>query len=58
MLPDCLKHATVTPLLKKPNLDTSDLSNFRPISDLPFILKIMEKVVLNQLHSYMSTNSL
>jgi len=43
MLPDCLKHATVTPLLKKPNLDTSDLSNFRPISDLPFILKIMEK---------------
>ncbi len=27
-VPDCLKHASVTPLLKKQNLDVSDLGNF------------------------------
>lgn len=32
MVPDCLKHASVTPFLKKPNIDVSDLRNFRPIS--------------------------
>jgi len=57
-VPDCLKHASVTPLLKKSNLDTSDLSNFRPISNLLFIAKIMEKVVLNQLNSFLRKNSL
>ncbi len=36
-VPDCLKHASVTPLLKKPNLDVSVPSNFRPVSNLPFI---------------------
>ncbi len=34
---DCLKHASVTPLLKKPNIEVSDLGNFRTISNLPFI---------------------
>ncbi len=42
-VPDCLKHASVTPLLKKQNIDVSDLVIFRPISNLPFISKILEK---------------
>ncbi len=58
MVPDCLKHASVTPRLKKPNLDVSDLCNFRPISNLPFISKILEKVVFTQLHSLLDSNSL
>ncbi len=33
------------PLLKKSNLDSTILSNYRPISNLPFIGKIIEKVV-------------
>ena len=33
------------PLLKKPSLSTDDLNNFRPISNLNFISKILEKVV-------------
>ncbi len=57
-VPDCLKHASVTPRLKKPNLDVSDLCNFRPISNLPFISKILEKVVFTQLHSLLDSNSL
>ncbi len=57
-VPDCLKHASVTPLLRKPNLDVSDLGNFRPISNLPFISKILEKVVFTQLHSFLDFKSL
>ena len=34
---DVLKQAIVTPLLKKPNLDSNMLKNYRPVSNLPFI---------------------
>ncbi len=43
--PNSLKTAVVKPLLKKRNLDNTMLSNYRPISNLPFIGKIIEKVV-------------
>ncbi len=48
--PNFLKTAVVKPLLKKRNLDNTMLSNYRPISNLPFIGKIVEKVVFNQLN--------
>ncbi len=51
-VPDVLKHATVYPLLKRPNLDPSVLANYRPISNLSFITKILEKVALQQLHFF------
>uniref|UniRef100_A0A8C6K929 Reverse transcriptase domain-containing protein n=1 Tax=Nothobranchius furzeri TaxID=105023 RepID=A0A8C6K929_NOTFU len=41
--------AVIHPLLKKPSLDPSLHSSFRPISKLPFISKILEKVVAKQL---------
>src|SRR5688572_19321322 len=44
--PSCFKSALVTPLLKKPELDTSNLSNFRPISNLNNISKILERLFL------------
>jgi len=56
--PSSLKVAVVTLYLKKNNLDPSELCNFRPISNLPFISKIIERVVLIQLQSYLSVNSL
>lgn len=46
----------MTPVLKKPTLDTSILANFRPVSVLPFISKVMEKIVFLQLQSFLSTN--
>ena len=53
------KQAVVTPLLKKPGLDPNDLKNFRPVSNLPFISKILEKVVLTrQLQKHLSENDL
>ncbi len=51
-----VKTAVVKPLLKKCNLDNTMLSNYRPISNLPFIGKIIEKVVFNQLNNYLNSN--
>jgi hypothetical protein len=54
--PKSLKTAVVKPLLKKNNLDASMLNNYRPISNLPFIGKIIEKVVFNQLTTFLTSN--
>ena len=43
--PEKQKTGVVIPLLKKPDLDTT-YNNYRPVSNLPFISKILEKVAL------------
>uniref|UniRef100_A0A8C6K7Y3 Reverse transcriptase domain-containing protein n=1 Tax=Nothobranchius furzeri TaxID=105023 RepID=A0A8C6K7Y3_NOTFU len=48
-VPAYFKSAVIHPLLKKPSLNPSLRSSFRPISKLPFISKILEKVVAKQL---------
>uniref|UniRef100_A0A8C6PBL6 Reverse transcriptase domain-containing protein n=1 Tax=Nothobranchius furzeri TaxID=105023 RepID=A0A8C6PBL6_NOTFU len=48
-VPAYFKNAVIHPLLTKPSLDASLHSSFRPISKLPFISKILEKVVAKQL---------
>ena len=50
-----LQLSIVTPLLKKPGLDTNDMKNFRPVSSLSFISKIFETVVLIQLEKNKKT---
>ncbi len=56
MILNSLKTAVVKPLLKKRNLDNTTLNNYRPISNLPFICKIIEKVFFNQLNKYLTSN--
>uniref|UniRef100_A0A3P9NRW5 Reverse transcriptase domain-containing protein n=1 Tax=Poecilia reticulata TaxID=8081 RepID=A0A3P9NRW5_POERE len=56
-VPSTLKHAVVKPLLKKSNLDSSDLANFRPISKLPFLSKILEKFVFIQLEMFLKKDN-
>ncbi|XP_076607191.1 uncharacterized protein LOC143333136 [Chaetodon auriga] len=53
-----LKTAVIKPLLKKTNLDASGISNYRPISNLPFLGKIIERVVFQQMHAFMMQNNL
>ncbi|TWW71215.1 putative RNA-directed DNA polymerase from transposon X-element [Takifugu flavidus] len=48
----------IKPLLKKPSLDPDVLANYRPISNLPFISKVLEKVVVTQLLEHLQRNSL
>ena len=45
-------------MLKKPSLDKNLLKNYRPISNLPFLSKILEKVVLHKLLSHLQANNL
>ncbi len=52
------KHALVTPLLKKPTLDPTAVSNYRPLSNLPFLSKVVERVVAKQLTTYMQDNNM
>ncbi len=44
-MPSQLKNAILSPLLKKISLDIEILKNFRPVSNLAFISKLIEKVV-------------
>jgi len=43
--PQSQKYAIVRPLLKKTTLDPSDLDSFRPISNLSFVSKLLERII-------------
>ena len=53
-----LKTAVLSPLLTKANLDHEVLANYRPISNLKVISKIIEKVVAVSLQKYLEANQL
>ena len=57
-VPQTLKAATVTPLLKKSTLSKEDLKNYRPVSNLPYLSKVVEKVVVKRLNTHMSQHHL
>ncbi len=56
--PNAFKQARVTPLLTKPTLNTSLTDSYRPVSLIPFIAKMLERVVFNQLSSFLSEHNL
>ena len=58
VVPSSFKHAIVNPLLKKKDLDPEILKNYRPVSNLSFISKVLEKVVASQINEHISKNSL
>ena len=46
------------PLLKKVGMDENELKNYKPISNLPFLSNVLEKVVLRQLLNHIKSNNL
>ena len=49
--PDSLKLSDITPVFKK--LDPSDKANYRPVSVLPLLSKVFEKIIYDQLYVYL-----
>ena len=50
------KVALLRPLLKKKDLDSQDMNNYRPVSNLSLLSKIMERAVLDQLLPVLMAN--
>src|ERR1043165_9050796 len=57
-LPSSQKRAIVFPTLKKPNLDPNLCCNYRPISNLSFLSKTIERLVSLQFLPYLETSGL
>ena len=58
VVPSDFKKAIVYPLLKKPGLDHNQLQNYRPVSNLSFLSKCLEKIVSVRLIEHLkATNS-
>ena len=56
IVPAAMKQAIVTPILKKRGLDVNCLTNYRPISNLSFLSKTLERYVASELRHYLDTN--
>ncbi|XP_077179731.1 uncharacterized protein LOC143830542 [Paroedura picta] len=55
--PEGLKEAVVRPLLKKTSLNPQEPNNYRPVSHLAFLGKMIERAVANQLTEYLEEAS-
>ena len=58
IFPDQFQTCSVHPLLKKPNLDKEDLTNYRPVSHLSFLSKLTERAAKLRLTDHLSSNNL
>ena len=57
-LPASQKRAIVSPLLKKPSLEPSEMRNYRSASNLTFVSKVVERVIASQLTRYLQSHDL
>ena len=53
-----LKKALIIPLLKKLGIDPEIFNNFRPVSNLPYLSKLIERISAIRLLDHMSINNL
>ena len=58
IFPASCKFSIFITLIKKPGLDSEVLKNYRPVSNLSFLSKIIEKVISTQLVTYIGDNGL
>ena len=52
-VPKVLKQAHIQHFLKKHGLDEKVLKNYRPVSNLPFVSRILEKIISNRLSEHL-----
>ena len=53
-----MKLSIITPLRKKQGADISDLNNYRPVSNISYFSKLLERVVAVRLHKHLAENKL
>ena len=58
LVPSVWKRASITPVPKKGNVDATNVKSHRPISNLPTLSKILERLVCSQLRSYLESHDL
>jgi hypothetical protein len=58
IFPSKFKHALVRPLLKKSHLDKDTMKNYRPVSNLAYLSKLVEKAVAERLQEHMKDHDL
>ena len=55
-MPRAIKCAQIRPLLKKRTLDPDIMKHCRPVCNLPFIAKVLEKVVDTRIERHLMSN--
>ena len=58
VFPNQLKQSLIIPIIKDSSIESNQLSNYRPIANLPFLSKMIEKLVYSELKNYLSSNFL
>ena len=58
VFPTACKSSIIFPLIKKQGLDPEILKNYRPVANLSFISKIIEKAIATQIHDHLINNEL
>jgi hypothetical protein len=57
-VPQSMKAAIVKPRIKKQGMDADDMNSYRPISNLSFISKVLEKLVAVRANAHMTEHNL
>ena len=58
VFPTPCKSSIIFPLIKKQGLDPEILRNYRPVANLSFISKIIEKAIATQIHDHLINNDI
>ena len=58
VFPTACKSSIIFPLIKKQGLDPEILKNYRPVANLSFISKIIEKAIATQIHDHLINNDI
>ena len=53
-----MKEAIISPRIKKSNLNLQELSNYRPVSNLSIVSKLLERLVVKRLVVHIKANNL
>ena len=57
-VPASFKRSLIRSLLEKPGLDENAFKNYRPVSNLPFVSKVLEKVVSACIEEHLTSKNL